>query len=32
MAVGDNKQGEYVDAYEIQVERLRKKGCGCADG
>jgi hypothetical protein len=29
LATGDSKQGEYVDAYEIQIELLRKKGCGC---
>jgi len=29
LASGDRKQGEYVDAYEIQIEILRKKGCGC---
>jgi len=29
LATGDSKQGEYVDAYELQIERLRNKGCGC---
>ena len=29
LATGDSKQEEYVDAYEVQIEVLRKKGCSC---
>ena len=29
LATGDSKQGEYLDAYEVQIEALRKKGCSC---
>ncbi len=29
LAIGDGRQGEYVNSYDEQISLLRRKACGC---